>query len=103
MRLQLLGRDNGLGISRPVNRMGGMHRFGTEGCGSALDQGDVIPELHAEAAGRLYTGIGNHANQDDLPNAVLARSPIAERFIECKKALSMSTLWPRWAGRLAVA
>src|SRR5208337_4815459 len=31
----------------------------------------VIPELHAEAAGRLDAGVGDHTDQDDATNAVL--------------------------------
>jgi hypothetical protein len=31
----------------------------------------VVPEFHAEAAGRLDAGIGDHADQDDAADAVL--------------------------------
>ena len=55
---------------RPVD-LRCVHGFATEGGGGILDQGDVIPEFHAEAAGRFDTRVRNHADQDDVANAVL--------------------------------
>ena len=40
----------------PVDGVGGVHRALAEGGGGVFDQGDVVPELYAEAAGRLDTG-----------------------------------------------
>jgi len=60
-----------VGVGRPVDGVGGVHRLSAEGGGGILDQGDVIPEFHAEAAGRFDTRVRNHADQDDVANAVL--------------------------------
>src|SRR5271156_5540103 len=51
--------------------MGGVHRLMAEGGGGVPDQRDVISELHAEAAGRFDARVGDHADQDDMTNAVL--------------------------------
>jgi hypothetical protein len=61
-----------------------------EGSGGVFDQGDVVPQFPAEAAGRLDAGVGDHADQDNAADAVLlelqievgvgeaARSPVLE-------------------------
>ena len=60
-----------MGVGRSVDGMGGVHRLMAEGGGGVPDQRDVISELHAEAAGRFDAGVGDHADQDDMTNAVL--------------------------------
>ena len=48
-----------------------MHGLLAERGGGVLDQGDVVPEFHAKAAGRLDAGAGDHADQHDAADAVL--------------------------------
>src|ERR1700756_221170 len=71
LRKQIFGRYDGVRIGRPVDGMGGVHCFMAESSGRVLDQGDVVPELHTEAASRLDAGVGYHADQNDAADAVL--------------------------------
>src|SRR5579871_5655204 len=48
-----------------------MHRLMAEGRGCVRDERDMIPQLHAEAAGRLDAGVRDHADEDEATYAVL--------------------------------
>ena len=65
-----------MGVGRPVDGMGDVHPLLAEGRRGVFDQSDVIPQLHAEAAGRLNAGVGDQTDQDDAADAVLPQLQI---------------------------
>jgi hypothetical protein len=54
----------------------GVHPLLAEGRRGVFEQSDVIPQLHAEAAGRLNAGVGDQTDQDDAADAVLPQLQI---------------------------
>ena len=67
---------------RPIDFESGLHRGPTEGGGRIFDQRDVIAEFHPEASGGLDAGVGDHADQDDLTDAVLLGLKVEVRVRE---------------------